>query len=446
MVLNKKIFATLTAFILIAFSMAQKAVIYDLRENSTFDSITMNKTCLHIQNYPKNDLNYVKTLLYTWKLVKTISDSVPSDKLLQSLSAVGDIQSVNLLSSRAMAAFPQLNDSTYVNAFKHRIINNVSAKEFILKSFRGKEVIMFNEAHDRPQTRALLASLLADFKKAGVTCLALETLVENGNLKELDGTTGIYTQEPMAGEVLREGLRLGFKLIPYENIYHYKRVKRENLPDTLIVISQTSNQRDSAQARNLYDRIKTTTGIEKTLVLGGYGHIAESFKSSFVSMAMNFKKISGVNPLTIDQTFLMEENRNSPYANKLLDTMLNGDSVFGFKASDLAMFRIDSNTYDAYLYHPKTRYIHNRPSWLINSKYKCFVSVKIPKTIKPVLVQAYLADEIKFDGDYGMKIPCDQTFFSEDNCVWLALRKRKKYKIVYRDDKNRIIYKGELKP
>ena len=73
------------------------------------------------------------------------------------------------------------------------------------------------------------------------------------------------------------------------------------------------------------------------------------------------------------------------------------------------------------------------------------MNVEIPTSIKPVLVQAYLADEIKTDADYKIKIPFDQTFYSKDNLVWFALSKNKKYKIIFRDDKNGIIYKKEVK-
>ena len=61
------------------------------------------------------------------------------------------------------------------------------------------------------------------------------------------------------------------------------------------------------------------------------------------------------------------------------------------------------------------------------------------------LYDYYLKDEIKSENDYKIKIPCDQTFYSEDNKVWLALRKGREYKIIYRNDKNFIIFKKDIK-
>ncbi len=335
-----------------------------------------------------------------------------------------------------MATFPQLNDTAYINKFKRQKIYYFSAKKFILQNAIDKQIVMFNEGHDRPQTRAFLVSILSDLKNQGFECLAMETLSEIGNLEELDTTTGFYTQEPMAGEVVREGLRLGFELVPYEQFERPGNANKSNSSK-----NNKIDEREVAQARNLYNRIKTSSGIKKTIVLAGYGHIAKTYDSTFTSMAMYFKKYSGITPFCVEQTLLLEDMKSSPYANKLLTILLNKDSVFAFMPKDLLKFGFDSTAYDIFLYNPPTSYLHNRPNWLITSSDKNFVKIEIPKSIKPVFVQAYVCDEIKSDEDYKLKIPIDQTFYSENNKVWLSLRRGKKYNIIYRDEKNKIIFK-----
>jgi len=204
-------------------------------------------------------------------------------------------------------------------------------------------------------------------------------------------------------------------------------------------------EREFGQAKNLYDRIKTKTGIEKTIVLAGYWHIAKTYKS-YTAMGMYFKKISGIDPLAIDQTMLLEEFRDSPYAHKLMSTRLTRDSVFAFTAKEANLsFGLNATAFDIYVYNPPTSYFHNRPNWLLTSSDKYFVSIEIPKSIKPVLVQAYSVNEITSDTDFKIKIPCDQTFYSENNYAWLTLRKGKEYIIIYRDDKNRIVFKKVIK-
>lgn len=403
-------------------SMINNHTIFDLRENAQYDRISLDDSCLQIQNYPQNELNYVKTLLCTWKRIHTLQADNPHGYFSQALSFVGDIQNVNLLHSQEMRV-----DTSYLNTFKR--MEYFEAREFILKSFKSKEIVMINEAHDKPQTRAFVTSLLKELRIAGVNNLAMETFSENGNFTNLDCTTGYFTQESSSGEIVREALRLGYKLIPYEDY------------DS----TTTPNQRDSIQAKKLYDGVKKTNGgIEKTLVVAGYSHIAESFNATRITMAMNFKKISGIDPLTIDQVQLIENNGyvHYPY-NSILDYTVNNGKVLAFTGKSMKAFNIDTNVYDICLYHPKTTYIHNRPSWLINLNDKQFFNIAIPASIKPVLAQAYLIDEIKDENDFKIKIPCDQTFYSENNKVWFALRKGKEYKIVFRGENNEIL-KTEL--
>jgi hypothetical protein len=207
-------------------------------------------------------------------------------------------------------------------------------------------------------------------------------------------------------------------------------------------------QRDSIQAKKLYNGIKKTNGeVEKTLVVAGYSHIAESYDTTFTTMAMNFKKISGIDPLTIDQIHLIENKDHAPYPyNKVLEYAVNNGKVLAFTTKSMKIFNINTNVYDICLYHPKTTYTHNRPAWLINLNEKQFFNVAIPKSIKPVLVQAYLATEIINEKDFQIKIPCDQTFYSENNKVWFALRKGREYKIVFRNEDNKILKTKLLKP
>jgi len=412
-------------------SCSQNPTIIDLRSNANYNAISLHENARLVQDYSSDSLNYVRTLLYNWKLMKTDSTAYPSDLLLQSLSFVGDIQSISRFSRTKLPPYPQLADTSYLNKLKRRPFKYHPAKRFIIESYKNSEIIMFNEGHDRPQTRAFVVSILEDLKKVGATCLAMETLTEHGNLHGLDGSTGYFTLEPVSGELVREALRLGFELIPYED---------RSLGHS------TTNQRDSIQAANLFNRIKTKDGIQKTVVLAGYGHISEKPIGEYISMAINFKQISGIDPLTVEQTLLLEEFEASPYANRAVNKVLGTDSVLAFTCPEVKRFGFDTAAYDISIYHPPTAYLHNRPTWVLSTSDKVFTSIEIPKEILPVLVQAFYKSEISSDRDYYTRIPADQTFYSEDNCVWLALRKNTEYKIVYRDDKNKVLKVRDIKP
>jgi hypothetical protein len=215
-------------------SMIHNHDFFDLRQNALYDKISLDDSCLYIQNYPKHELNYVKTLLYTWKRVQALQTTDSIGYFSQALGFVGDVQNVNALSQAQETWInPYLfKDTSYINKFKR--MEYFEAKEFILKSFKGKKILMINEAHDRPQTRAFITSLLKELKEVGVTHLAMETFSENGNFTSLDATTGYYTPEPSSGEIVREALSLGYKLIPYEDYD---------------LMNHTRNQRDGSHSK-----------------------------------------------------------------------------------------------------------------------------------------------------------------------------------------------------
>lgn len=436
--LNIRLVVTLICWSTIAEVKTQTEGYFDLRNNAIFDSIRLNEEMWGA--YATEDsLNYTQLLLASWKQFKVASDTSISDRLLQNLSFVGDIESINSLSASKMAPYPQLDDTSYTNKFRDGRLLGHSARTYILTAAGSQNVVMFNEAHDRPQTRAFLGSLLADFRTLGFQNLALETFNESGNLKTLDASTGYYTAEPNSGDLVRTALELGYTLVKYEAVMHHK-VKGQR-GDTIVQRNLSINQREVEQAENLYEKIKMGKGVEKTLVLAGYGHILESADSSFTSMAMRFKKLSGINPFTIDQTMLIENNDRSPYAHRLISEVLDPDSSIVYLGAQVKRYGFDTNAVDLFVFHPYTKYIHKRPTWLLNLPDKYFASIDIPLSIKPVLVQAYLTEEISSDPDFNTRIPVDQTFYSLNDKAYLALRKDKEYFIVFRGADNRIVHK-----
>ena len=405
---------------------------FDLRENAIFDSIPA-KSIESLSNDVQQSLNYTEALLGSWKLVKnkqylerdpncvscTTPNSMSISSFRQVLSFCGDNKNIISITEETEDQGVEIAEDEIRKRIKF-----YSAEEYILKQFENHQIIMFNEAHDRVQTRAFFLSMLPALKKAGATCLAMEALDQKGNLKTLDGTTGYYTCEPVMGQIIREALRLNFKLIAYEDV------------DMGI---HSSNQIDSIQAKNIFQNIATETGIEKTVVLAGYGHISEvGFDLSTKFMAMWFKQMTKIDPLTVSQTDFIEAS----YLNMIMTGPVKIIDKTDIKIFDSGLLsHSDIPFYDLYVCHPYTLYIHNRPSWLVTSKDMKFVSIEIPDSIKPVLIQAYLSEEIKSDEDYSLKIPCDQTFESEYGKAWLVLNDKLKYNVVFRDQYNNIIHK-----
>jgi hypothetical protein len=427
-------------FVLLFFTGCQYSGPSDLRENAARKPALPDSRELapFVLGPNATGLNYVQSLLRSFASASTytsINDDVMRSLIPQGLSYTGDIRTINFLAAKSLPPYDQLNDTAYLNRFSRKPISLFPAADEIVEAAKHADVIMFNEAHDSPQSRSFLTSLLSRLRDAGFECLAMETFSHEGSLASLDESTGYFTCEPSSGEIVREALKLGMKLIPYEsrNSSEFPPVKKVNM-------------REVEQAENLYRAIsKPGGGVKRTVVLAGYGHISEVyFDTSFVSMAMNFKRISGIDPITVEQTAFLENV--STYGHRLLAKLYPDTGVSVVSPADLYRFGLDTAGQDLYLYHPPTKYIHNRPNWLLNLPSKKFVPVKMPRKLKkPVLAQAYFTKEITAEKDYQRKVPADQTFTVDDGYLWFALLVGEQYTIVIRDAKNAVIYSEPVK-
>jgi uncharacterized iron-regulated protein len=296
---------------------------------------------------------------------------------------------------------------------------------FLAKSYR---VIMINEAHNKPIHRAFVLSLLDDLYKKGFRYLAMEMLNNNPDhsLNRLTSATGFYTNEPVAGELLRAALQLGYKLISYE--------------DTAASL-HTASERDAIQAQHISKIISGDTSA-KILVLAGYGHIAKrSASNDYVPMAMTFKKIAGIEPLCIDQTAMTEGSELS-YGKALYQSYVE---KFAISKPSVAMLDNEAinitndENYDVVIIHPPTAYRDGRPTWLsLNSSRQ---PIYVNSTVKGAfLVQAYYENETTLNGP-GRLIPADQTYVQTNKGNYLLYLRKGRYLVTFRDIGYRLIGK-----
>ena len=167
------------------------------------------------------------------------------------------------------------------------------ARDWIAAQANAYRVVMLNEAHHAPQTRVLTLAILQPLREQGYTHLAVEALVNDGTDPMPSGypvrKTGIYTREPVFAELLREALRLGYRLVPYET---------PNKP------GERQQDRETGQARAIA-AVLSENPQSKVLVHAGYAHIGEAqegLPDDARPMAMELAKMSGLQLMTIDQT------------------------------------------------------------------------------------------------------------------------------------------------
>jgi hypothetical protein len=365
------------------------------------------------------------------KFKKILGTKTYYDDFSQFLSFAGDY---GMASEYAAKNFDALPDSAAKNI--RSAINQLSdiesapAKISIIDNAEQYRVIMINEDRAKPVHRAFTYSLLEDLYKKGYRYLAMEMLnnLSNRCLDSLNVFTGFYTNEPVAGELVRKALQTGYTLVSYE--------------DTLASL-HTPSQRDSIQAAAIYGIIKKDPAA-KILVEAGYGHISEERTKDYIPMGYWFKKISGIDPFTIEQTGLTEGS-NFEYGKLFYDYFIARFSIT--EPSIVFQNRRPFNPlgvkgYDVIVVHPPTLYKNNRPSWL------SLEGERKPVLIQPTeralfFVQAfyekeYNADKLKFH------VPADQTYVANSEGYYCLYLKKGKYRIVLRDIGYKVLTTKEM--
>lgn len=181
-----------------------------------------------------------------------------------------------------------------------RSADAVPAAEAIAGAASTRRIVMVNEAHHDAHTRVLVLQLLPLLRAQGYDYFAAEALTENGARLAQRGypvaASGTeYLHEPIYGEIVREAIRLGYTLVPYDP-------------------TGNSTDRDADQATNLYDRVFARDPKARLFVLAGYAHIdkAKGQLGDSTPMAMHLGTLTGLDPLSVDQTTFREVKPEHP--------------------------------------------------------------------------------------------------------------------------------------
>lgn len=164
------------------------------------------------------------------------------------------------------------------------------------------QVVMLNETSFMPAHRAFTISLLDELYKQGFRHLALETIAASDTAllnqrKYPIHESGYYQKEPLYGELVRQALKKGFKLLAYQS--------ESTCPANEKDAANCNNFRDSVQAQNL-TRWVAQNPNKKLFVYTGPSQIFEQSRGKWIRMATYFKRLSGIDPFTINQAYLNE--------------------------------------------------------------------------------------------------------------------------------------------
>ena len=247
----------------------------------------------------------------------------------------------------------------------------------------GRQLVIINEAHDAPEHRAFVGSLVEKLKSIGFSYYAFETLAEGQQSLKSRGypvqETGFYSQEPRFGELIRDAIRCG--LIPIR----YEAEDNATSGNPLVDI----NTREQAQCDNLVEQVFRETPDARIIIHVGPNHVMEKPRDvgndKIIWLAARLKTTTGIDPLTIDQITRL---RSFPPEQQLptVAYSVSGEPFVGGPYEGYV---------DLQVYHPPTRMKKNRPDWLLSDQRRRVVNIpdEIKVESKRILLQASYVNE-----------------------------------------------------
>jgi hypothetical protein len=243
-------------------------------------------------------------------------------------------------------------------------VNAVPANPSVRAMSRGTRAVFINESHASVQTRAAIYTLLHPLREEGYRYLAIEGMTTApaapgacSDAAPFDAAlsdrgypqrkTGFYIREPVFAEIVREALRLGYRLVAYE---------------TTAPTAGAMEEREQRQAKNLACLFKDDPNA-KLVVIAGFSHVSKSADAAVPGgmMAARFRTLTGIDPLTIDTTSLLHVRRE-PF--RFGDRARALHPSQGFALVDAAGNMYGSDAYDLMILAAAAEERNATASWL----------------------------------------------------------------------------------
>ncbi|MFT4198136.1 MAG: hypothetical protein QM601_09545 [Pseudoxanthomonas sp.] len=258
------------------------------------------------------------------------------------------------LYDQAVALFPfgSAGPSSPAAALPDQSAVAVDAAEAIARLSRGRRIVIVNEAHHLAQTRALFLDLLPRLRQQGFDHYCAEALYDDeiGQRGYPLRSSGIYTREPVFGEVLRTAAKLGYSLCGYD-------------ADD----AKTQQARETGQAENLA-RLLREHPDARLIVHAGYGHARKDRTvADAVPMAAELRRLTGLDPLTVDQTTLHADaprSREHPAYRPLLAKLAGATRASILLDAAGKPWSLQPTAYDVSVVLPDPAPARGRAGWL----------------------------------------------------------------------------------
>jgi hypothetical protein len=241
--------------------------------------------------------------------------------------------------------------------------NSRDALQAIVERARHTRIVILNEDHLSPRQRAFALDVARALRPLGYAVLAVEALNNSGDAVARMAAIGrrgylvlgdgLYIREPVFADFIRQAVHLGYRPVSYEDTNQHP-----GLSGTAAI-----EAREQAQAENLLTEMRAHPG-SKFLIYVGASHVAERPLSAgdetVTWMAARLARLSGVDPLTIDQVTLRPDCRVCAR----LARPAHGRPVVYFRRDEPIVIGQYSGAVDLQVYEPQVTAVAGRPGWL----------------------------------------------------------------------------------
>jgi hypothetical protein len=232
-------------------------------------------------------------------------------------------------------------------------------------------IVILNEHHDASRSRVFAWQVAKRLRPLGYDVLAAETFQNSPDAawaeKFIQGfandgyartNSGSYTKDPAFGAFVRQALAMGYRPAAYETTeYGMSGDRRAQI-----------ERREKNEADNLV-KVLARYPKSKILIYVGFSHAAEGAltleNAPLLWMAARLKALTGIDPLTIDQTEFMPASLQ-PTDDPLLKTALaktGRRSVILFEKGEPMVLGQYAHAVDLQVIHPRVRDRQGRPGW-----------------------------------------------------------------------------------
>src|SRR4051794_23863509 len=274
----------------------------------------------------------------------------------------------------------------------------VEAARAILDAVGDRRVVIVGEEHHLPQTRVLMEPLLRGLREKGFTYFAVETFNREIAPTQKAGyptsKTGTYTADPVFATGVREAIRLGYTLVPYESI-----------PGPDVPAAGRQSFRESGQARNIKERILDKDPRSKIFVWVGRGHALKGSIGPDKMMALHLKEVTGLDPFTVHASRHVEAIRPEHET-----PLYRYATAKGLVARPTVFVREDGRPwsefegFDATVFFPRVKLEHGRPDWLARDLGR--IAYPIPEAL--LKGKGLRLAQAHYEGEPDAAIPVDQ--------------------------------------